>query len=34
VTAITAATTAIRDGEELVLNGSEGWIELPGRGVA
>jgi rifampicin phosphotransferase len=34
VTAVGSATADIRDGEELVLNGSEGWIELPGRGAA
>ena len=32
VTAVRSATVEIRDGEDIVLNGSEGWLELPGRG--
>lgn len=31
VTAVASATLEIRDGEDVVLNGSEGWLELPER---
>lgn len=34
VTAVASATCDIHDGEEIVLDGSEGWIALPERGSA
>jgi len=32
VTAVAGATLELRDGEEIVVDGSNGWIELPERG--
>jgi len=34
VTAVSSATCEIQDGEEVVLDGSEGWVALPDRGSA